>query len=263
VFRGIGGGTPSPYTDYERQTSQRFDVLAGSLLKATSAEREATLKDVESKNPGLANRLRQFFERTQDQQQSFLKHLEAQQPADKDKAVGWPSAGWNAWQDEWRDVQGRMTEISDQQQATMQSWMQKQQSAVVKLTEHQQEAIKTWTETQKAALDTLVERQKAALDKWQETLKGIQAAVPTVPDMQQAIGLTGQPRSSIVFTPEEVPVMGTAPTAKGRVTAYAATSVLPDAAKAVAPLHIVSGLLGRKTLQMNAALDAYAKQADS
>lgn len=263
VFRGIGGGGWSPYGDYERQVSQRFEVLAGSLLKAGAVEREATLKDVEATNPGLANRLRQFLDRSQDQQQSFLQHLDSQQPADKEKGAGWPSAGWNAWRDEMRDIQDQVMTVADQQQSTMQTWMDKQQAAVAKLTEHQQEAIKAWTDNQKAALDKLAERQKALLDTWRETLTSIQVVVPQVPDVQQAIGLLGQPKGSIVFTPEEVPVMGTEPTVKGRVTAYAATGVLPDVPDVGVPLHIVSGILGRKTLTMTTALDAYSKQTEA
>jgi len=42
-------------------------------------------------NENLRARLRQFLDRTQDQQQTFLKHLEAQTPADKEKAIGWPT----------------------------------------------------------------------------------------------------------------------------------------------------------------------------
>jgi hypothetical protein len=262
-MNGIGGGSPSLYADYERQTSQRFDVLAGSLLKATPAERETTLKDLTERNPALANRLRQFFDRAESQQQSFVKQLEKLQPAEQEKAVGWPQHGWNKWQEELRDVQDRMTEMAKQQQATMQTWMEKQQAAVSKLTEHQQDAIQKWTESQKAAVDKMAEQQKAAIEKWSEALKGIQAKIPVLPEQTSPIGLTGHPRQSIVFTPEEVPVMGTQPTAKGRVTAYAATSVLPEMSKTQSPLHIVSGLLGRKTLQMTSALDAYGLQASS
>jgi hypothetical protein len=199
VLRGIGSFTSSPYADHERQTSLRFDVLAGSLLKAGPTERAKTLEEVSEKNPGLANRLRQFLDRSQEQQESFVQHLESLSPTDRDKAVGWPNAGWNRWKEELCDLQETMTE---------------------------------------------------------------QAKVPQV-DLQQAIGLTGQPRTSIVFTPEEVPVMGTEPTAPGMMTAFAAGGIMPGAASGGSPLHVMSGLLSRKTLQMTSALDAYGRTLSS
>ncbi len=260
MFRGIGNGAPSPYGDLERQSSQRFDVQAAKLLTATPAERESTLKEVEAKNPGLANRLRHFLDRASDQQETFLKHLDSQSPAEKEKAVGWPSGGWNAWREELRDVQDRMGEMAKQQHETMKSWMDKHQTAIGSLTPHQKEAVETWTANQKTAIDQMVADHKAALDKWQETLKGVQVQLPTLPNQSHRMGLTGQPLNSIIFTPEDVPVMGTGPTAKGQVTAYSATTVMPDTPKATSPLHIVSSILGRRNLSMSAALDAYGRQ---